>query len=162
MTQRIAAPAPSRDLALCAPLFSASVLAAIGECNTQGWDATVFEALRTDEMQQWDFEHGASNAQHVWHSWHGYGLAVDVVSRQHGWDLWGRSKPTAFQLNVVRIFKAHGLKWGGDWGAIGSGQIDWDHFQWGKCKKSPSIISVQLFQSGADGYKKVWPIVEAL
>lgn len=163
MTQRAVQPATSRDLSLCAPLFAAAVTKAIAECNAEAWDAVVFEALRSEELQQWDFANGVSNAPHVWNSWHGYGLAVDVVSRQHGWDLWGRSIPTAWQTNVVRIFKANGLSWGGDWaGGVGPGHaVDWDHFQLATLKKSPSIISVTLFQSAPDGYKKVWPIVGA-
>lgn len=164
MARRIIQPVASHDLELCAPLFAAAVRNAIADCNAAGWDARVFEALRSDELQQFYFANGTSNAQHVWKSWHGYGLAVDVVSRQHGWDLWGRSIPTAWQVATVQIFKKHGLAWGGDWlGGVGASHaVDWDHFQWGRCKKSPSIISVELYQASAIGYQKVWPIVEAI
>lgn len=163
MTVRLVQPPVSRDLSLCAPKFASAVTIAVANLNGAGWDALVFEALRSPELQQWDFEHGASNALSVYHSWHGYGLAIDVVSRQHGWDLWGRSTPTAWQIAVVLEMKKQGLAWGGDWtsGVGPQHQVDWDHFQWGKCKKSPSIISVNLFQSAPDGYKKVWPLVEA-
>lgn len=164
MTTRLAPAAPSNDLGLCAPKFANAVRTAIANLNARGWDAVVFEALRSEELQAWDFEHGSSNAEHVWHSWHGYGLAVDVTSRQHGWDLWGRSTPTAWQVAVVAEMKAQGLAWGGDWqhGVGPTHAVDWDHFQFGTLKKSPSIISITLFQSAPDGYKAVWPIVHAL
>lgn len=163
MTMRAVAPAVSRDLSLCAPLVRTNVTAAIAELNGAGWDAMVFEALRSEELQAWDFAHGVTNAPHAWTSWHGYGVAVDAISRQHGWDLWGRSIPTAWQVAVVAAFKKYGMAWGGDWqhGVGPKHFVDWDHFQWGRCRKSPSIISINLYHSAA-GYQAVWPIVEAI
>ncbi|MEO7102361.1 MAG: M15 family metallopeptidase [Gemmatimonadaceae bacterium] len=150
-------------MSLLAPLVGKVVTLAIAELNAAGWDARVFETLRSEELQAWDFEHGVTNAAHAWTSWHGYGLAVDVVSRQHGWDLWGRSTPTAWQDAVVAAFKKYGMAWAGDWThGVGPGHaVDWDHFQWGKLRKSPSPVSISLFQSAPDGYKAVWPLVGA-
>lgn len=162
MTVRLVAPAVQNSLSLLAPKCATAVQLALADLNSAGWDAVQFETLRSEELQQWDFNHGASNAAHAWTSWHGYGLAVDVVSRQHGWDLWGRSTPTAWQVAVVAAFKKYGMAWAGDWinGVGPNHAVDWDHFQMAQLRKSPSAVSIACYQSAA-GYKSVWPLVNA-
>lgn len=156
MATRVALPPPvERDTQCLAPKMSIAAQAAVIECNGQGWDAILYETCRSAELQQYYFDHGASKAQTIEHSWHGYGLAVDVVSRQHGWDLWGRSIPTAWETNVTRIFLSHGLKWGGDWPTF----HDYPHYQWGPCKRSPSDIAVTLLRTS--GRAAVWRAVGA-
>jgi hypothetical protein len=132
-----------------APLFVAAVDAALLECNANGDDAMVWETCRSQALQQWYYDHGASHAQNILRSWHGYGLAVDIVSRRHGWDLWG-VQSTGWQQRVSGVFKRHGLSWGGDWTSF----KDWPHMQWGKCKPTPSDRAVLLFAEG--GAPAVW------
>jgi peptidoglycan LD-endopeptidase CwlK len=129
--------------ACLAPLFDAAIDAAVSECNVRGDDAMVWETCRSQALQQWYYDHGASHAQNILRSWHGYGLAVDVISRRHGWDLWGPQN-TDWQQRVSGVFKAHGLSWGGDWKSF----KDWPHFQWGKCKPTPSDNAIVLFVEG--------------
>ena len=83
-------------------------------------------------------------------SWHGYGLAVDVIHQTEHWgvgDDW-------FQ-QVAEIFKKHGCKWGGEWKSK-----DLPHFQWGFCKPSPSDKARELMRTG--GVMAVWQAVGAI
>ena len=84
-------------------------------------------------------------------SWHGYGLAVDVVSKAHFWE-----PPSGEQWfrDVATVFKRHGCAWGGDWT-----KPDTPHFQWGKCKPSPSDMARLILAQ--DGVEAVWQAVGA-
>lgn len=90
-----------------------------------------------------------TNAKSNLYSWHGYGLAVDVISEKHFWN-----PPPGWWDKVAVIFKKHGCKWGGDWKAR-----DLPHFQWGRCKPSPSDRARQLLMEG--GLERVWKEVGA-
>ena len=149
----------TRDPAMLAPKFRIAVDAAIAECRANFRDAYVYETYRTPELQALYFERGrtiipparpVTNAASNLYSWHGFGLAVDVISLSKGW---GESE--AWFQAVAEIFKKHGCKWGGDWKAR-----DLPHFQWGKCKPSPSDQARQLLKDG--GFEAVWRAVDAL
>jgi peptidoglycan L-alanyl-D-glutamate endopeptidase CwlK len=56
---------------------------------------------------------------------------------------------------VAQAFVASGCKWGGDWK-----QKDLPHFQWGKCKPSPSDAARQII--AAQGMEAVWKAVDAV
>ena len=153
-----APPSVSDDLALLAPRFRAAVEAAIGECNAQGLDAFVYEAYRSNELQQVYYARGrtvfppdkpVTNAPTNLFSWHGYGLAVDVISRAKSW-----SQPDEWFARVAEHFKQQGCKWGGDWK-----QRDLPHFQWGPCQPSPSDLARQII--AAQGMRAVWKAVQA-
>jgi peptidoglycan L-alanyl-D-glutamate endopeptidase CwlK len=84
----------SRDLELLAPKFRIAVQAAVAECRAAGLDAWVFEAYRSQELQALYYARGrtvippprtVTNAPTNLLSWHGYGLAIDVVSEKHFW-----------------------------------------------------------------------------
>lgn len=148
----------SRDPLLLAPKFRAAVERAVAACRARGLDAYVYEAYRSKELQQIYFARGrtvvpplkpVTNAQSNLYSWHGYGLAVDVISFSKGW-----SKPVSWFEEVAVLFKAAGLKWGGDWKAR-----DLPHFQWGKCKPSPSDAARTILAS--EGVEAVWRAVGA-
>jgi hypothetical protein len=150
-----------RDLAKLAPFFRTAVEAAIAECNAppHNLDAMVFEAHRSEALQQLYFARGrtiippthtVTNARSALFSWHGYGLAVDVVHRTKFWEPEGGE---AWFANVATIFKKHGCKWGGDWT-----KPDTPHMQWGKCKPSPSDRARELIAQG--GVQAVWDAVE--
>lgn len=147
-----------RSLEGCAPLFAAAVQDAIDECNEQGLDAFVYESLRSDELQRLYYARGrttipphytVTNARSAQFSWHFFGLAVDVISKSRGWETSGE-----WRRRVAAIFKSHGLAWGGDWP-----HPDLPHFQWGKCKRSPSDKARELYAEG--GLQLVWQVVGA-
>jgi peptidoglycan L-alanyl-D-glutamate endopeptidase CwlK len=155
-----AVPRVSRDLSLLAPEFRLRVEAAIAECNDKGLDAWVYEAFRTDELQQLYYKRGrtiipptstVTNAKTNLYSWHGYGLAVDVVSKSK---LWEPVEGEKWFRKVAQIFKAHDCKWGGDWT-----KPDPPHFQWGRCKPSPSDLARLIIRQ--DGREAVWDAVGA-
>lgn len=146
------------DLNRLAPRFRAAVNAALAECAAAGLDAKVYEALRSPELQALYYARGRSvippprpvtNAQSNLYSWHGYGLAVDVISRSKGWD-----QPRDWFGQVAGIFKKYGCAWGGDWK-----QADLPHFQWGRCKPSPSDLARQLIEQR--GMAAVWQALGA-
>jgi D-alanyl-D-alanine carboxypeptidase-like protein len=148
----------SHDPALLAPHFRDAVLASIAECHAQGLDAFLYEAYRSPELQALYYERGrtiipptrpVTNARSNLYSWHGYGLAVDVISTAKGWDV-----PDSWFAGVADVFKRHGLKWGGDWR-----MRDLPHFQWGPCKPSPSDRAREIIAT--DGVHGVWVAVGA-
>ncbi len=149
------------DTSKLAPKFGAAVEDALAECHADpagDLDVVVFEAGRSEELQEEYYARGrtvkppetpVTNAQSALYSWHGFLLAVDVISRAHGWD-----PPPGWWERVAAIFKNHGCKWGGDWI-----QKDLPHFQWGLCKPSPSPLARQLLARG--GVEAVWKVVGA-
>lgn len=151
---------PTSDLSLLAPVFRKAVEAAIEECNGphNRLDAYVFETYRSSELQAMYYMRGrtvrppekpVTNAINNLYSWHGYGLAVDVIHKTKRW-----SMEEAWFRQVAEIFKRHGCKWGGDWKAR-----DLPHFQWGLCRASPSDRARELMRTG--GVRSVWEAVGA-
>ena len=151
---------PTNKLEFLAPAFSRAVQAAIAECNdvTNQLNAMVYETYRSAELQVVYFERGrtvipphstVTNARTNLYSWHGYGLAVDVIHAQKRWDVSGD-----WFVRVSRVFKKHGCKWGGDWRSP-----DMPHFQWGACKPSPSDVARTLITT--KGVQAVWQAVGA-
>jgi peptidoglycan L-alanyl-D-glutamate endopeptidase CwlK len=153
---------PTADLYLLAPGFRAAVQAAIDECNNAAnqLDAMVYETYRSDELQRVYYARGrtvrppvkpVTNASTNLKSWHGYGLAVDVIHKTEGWE----PKLHGWFFAVAGIFKRHDCKWGGDWTSP-----DLPHFQWGRCKPSPSDVARELIRTR--GVEAVWEAVGAL
>jgi peptidoglycan LD-endopeptidase CwlK len=148
----------NRDPELLAPRFRQAVDQAIKECNAGGLDAYVYEAHRSNELQALYFARGrtfkppptpVTNAPDNLSSWHGYGLAVDVISRSKAWsagDDWFR--------RVAAVFQTHGCRWGGEWK-----KPDPPHMQWGPCKPSPSDIARQVYRT--EGLMALWVKVGA-
>jgi peptidoglycan L-alanyl-D-glutamate endopeptidase CwlK len=148
----------SRDLAQLAPRFRDAVQKAVADCQARGLDAYVYEAYRSPQLQALYYQRGrtiippvqkVTNARSSLYSWHGYGLAVDVISRRHGWD-----RPESWFRDVAESFRKFGCKWGGDWK-----MKDLPHFQWGPCQASPSDSARALFARG--GAPAVWKAVSA-
>lgn len=147
----------NRDLDLLAPAFAKAVRAAIDECNAEGnnLNAMVYEAYRSQALQALYYQRGrtvippshtVTNAPTNLHSWHGYGLAVDVVHRDKYW------KPPGGEVwfrRVAAIFKKHGCSWGGDWKSA-----DLPHFQWGPCPPGPSDLARELIKT--QGMAAIW------
>lgn len=151
----------SHDLGLLAPRFRDAVEAAIASCQDAGLDAMVYEAYRSQELQALYYARGrtiipprrpVTYAPTNLHSWHGYGLAVDVVHRR---DYWKPAGGERWFRDVAQVFKDQGLcKWGGDWT-----KPDTPHFQWHLCKPSPSDEARRLLANG--GMEAVWERVQA-
>ena len=150
---------PTRDLAYLAPLFGLAVQAAAAECRAKGLSAMVYETYRSNELQAVYYTRGrivkppptpVTNAMSNLYSWHGYGLAVDVIHQEKEWNV----SPRWF-ADVADIFKRHGCKWGGDWTTK-----DLPHFQWGLCRASPSDRARELLRTR--GIHAVWEAVGAI
>jgi hypothetical protein len=153
---------PTGDRSLLAPGFRAAVDAAIAECNAapNSLSAMVYETYRSNELQQIYYARGrtvrpptstVTNARSNLYSWHGYGLAVDVIHETEGWE----PRRHGWFRAVAEIFKRHGCKWGGDWTSP-----DPPHFQWGRCRPSPSDLARDLLRT--EGIESVWEAVGAL
>src|SRR4051812_24079587 len=104
-------PKVSRDPSLLAPKFRQAVEAAIADCNSQGMEAMVYEGYRSQELQKLYYARGrtiipptrtVTNAPTNLYSWHGYGLAVDVVHQRLFWnppegELWFKKVAETFK-----------------------------------------------------------------
>lgn len=161
---------------LLAPQMRTRVLAFVHECEDKyvtlddgseiPLDVRVFETLRTDDLQAIYFEQGTSKARTALWSWHGYGLAIDVISRQFEWFGGEAAKtrwPSAGVRNrvghkwftaVATIAKRHGLKWGGDWTTV-----DLPHLYFGTLRATPSDVARKAIARG--GKEEVWRLVGA-
>ncbi len=148
----------NRDPELLAPAFRAAVEAALAECVERNLDAFVYEGYRSQALQSLYYARGrtvippsapVTNASSNLYSWHGFGLAVDVISQSKGWN-----QPDQWFSDVADCFKRHGCRWGGDWQ-----MRDLPHMQWGPCKPSPSDIARELLQT--QGLQAVWKAVGA-
>lgn len=150
-----------RDASLdaLAPKFRAAVEHIIADMTAAGWPAFVFEGLRTDDRQRFLYGFGreyddgrgpVTKARDTSRSWHGYGLAVDIVQA----DATPWTAPQAFWQTLGAAAERHGCTWGGRWK-----MVDLPHVQWGLCKVSPSLLAVQLKQDG--GLPAVWEAVRA-
>lgn len=146
------------DTTVLAPKFRVAVNKAIADCNAAGLDAKVYETVRSEAVQSAYYALGrtvtpphytVTNASSAMHSWHAYGLAVDVISESRAWDV---SEP--WMRMVAAYFKKNGCDWGGDWV-----KPDFPHMQWGKLKKSPSDEARRLYAEG--GKEAVWRAVSA-
>lgn len=83
-------------------------------------------------------------------SWHGYGLAVDLVHPTLEW-----SAPPSYFDAIGEEARKLGLRWGGDWH-----HPDRPHVQWGApMRDSPSDHGMDLFEAG--NIAEVWREVGA-
>jgi hypothetical protein len=150
--------AVSSDLELLAPKFREAVRLALLHCAARKLDAKVHEAYRSSGLQALYYARGRSiippprpvtNARSNLFSWHGYCLAVDVISRSRGWN----AESGWFEA-VAESFRLYGCRWGGEWK-----MKDLPHFQWGLCRPSPSPRAREILRSA--GLQAVWTAVGA-
>lgn len=148
----------NHNLDTLAPKFRAAVEQAIASARAAGLPAIVYEAYRSPELQELYYSRGrtvipptstVTNARSNLFSWHGYGLAVDVIHETKEWDV-----SEEWFAAVAEHFRANGCRWGGEWR-----MKDLPHFQWGLCKPSPSDRARELMQQG--GMEAVWNAVDA-
>lgn len=147
------------DLSVLAPKFRAAVEATVTAMRAKGHKVRVFETRRTPERQAFIYGFGreyddgrgiVTKVRDSLASWHGYGLAADIVEDDK--DPW--TAPQAFWNDLGECARANGLTWGGDWE-----WKDLPHVQWGKCRKSPSNLSREALARG--GVEEVWRAVRA-
>jgi hypothetical protein len=99
-----------KDTALLEPVTRQIVEAIIAGASAHGLELMVFETFRSQARQTQLFNQGATRLSKV--GVHNYGLACDivrVVNKQPSWK-------GDFSL-LGTLAHAHGLIWGGDWGA---------------------------------------------
>lgn len=158
----------NHDLTLIAPAFRRAVEAAIEECarHVPRLDVKVHEGFRSQARQSWLYQQGRSrpgnkvtNAPTSLTSWHGYGLAVDIVHLTQAYWPFGRDPAHAAQnekwfADVAKVFKANGCSWGGDWK-----HPDTPHMQWWRCTASPTQGARDLMRTS--GVRAVWKSLQA-
>lgn len=111
-----------RSLGSLNPIVRSRVLDFQYLINKHKLKAEVFETYRGQRRQEELLEQGKSKAK-FGHSYHNYGLAVDIVFKDNrgNWtwnsDQWER---------LGQIGKSLGFEWGGDW----KGFVDCPHFQY--------------------------------
>lgn len=151
-----------------APRFRTAVERVLAGMRTDGHDPVVFETLRTEERQAFlygfgrDYDDGRGIVTHsdsAVDTWHGYGLAVDIISGSRLW-----SAGDGFWTSLGTHARRHGLVWGADWNGNGRTDderfVDRPHIQWGHgMRRSPSSRAAALQASG--GNPAVWAVVGA-
>lgn len=154
-------PEPPRIDALdqCAPEFAILVRDVVADMNDAGFDAVVYETIRTDEREEWlhgfgrEYDDGRGIVTHATSaltSWHGYGLAADLISRSQEWNA-----PQSFWTLLGIVAIKRGLVWGGSWR-----MADLPHIQFGApMRAAPSDRARELFAAG--GMQAVWNEVGA-
>lgn len=101
----------NRDLGLLVPAFRARIEVLIERMQARGFDAMVWETVRSFEraaMLQKRGTGGYSGPDKP--GMHALGLAVDIISRSKKWDA-----PAAFWTALGEEVARLGLTWGGHW-----------------------------------------------
>lgn len=161
-----------RDVALLAPQFRVALTKTLLRMREQGFDPVVFETLRDDDRQQFLYGFGreyddgrgvVTKAKTADTTWHGFGLAADVVSERYGWEA-----PTTFWQALGDAARAEGLTWGNDWDGDGvpadrdpdEHLSDRPHVQWGPpMRRYPSPLAKQILDE--HGLEGLWRVVHA-
>ncbi|MBY0490637.1 MAG: M15 family metallopeptidase [Gemmatimonadaceae bacterium] len=158
-----------RDLQVLAPGFRMRLDLVIDDLQRAGFDPMVVETLRTSERQRFlfgfgrDYDDGRGVVTHSSdcdETWHGFGLAADIISASKRWDA-----APAFWTALGAACRIRGLTWGGDWNGNGSSDderfVDRPHVQFGPpMRRSPSPRAARLLAEG--GMPAVWKEVGAL
>lgn len=160
------------DLAQLAPQFRFAIERLLERLEAQGFKARIAETIRTNERQAYLYGFGrdydddrgiVTQSPSALTSWHGFGLAVDIVHATLGW-----GAPSTFWAALERAALAEGLTSGADWNRNGEHDekfCDRPHVQW-YCpgmRVSPSDHARQLVdQLGLErGLHEVWIEVRA-
>lgn len=155
------------SLTVLAPRFRVAVEALLEEQRGNHWPPLVAETLRTHERQRYLWGFGrtyddgrgvVTHSEDADETWHGYGLAVDIV---HARDFW--RAPAEFWASLGDACRRLHLTWGGDWNGNGIPDerfLDRPHVQWGPpMRRSPSPRAARLVASG--GLPALWQEVGA-
>lgn len=153
---------------LLAPRFREAVGRVVADLRAWTYNPLVFETLRSDARQSFlygfgrDYDDGrgvVTQSRTAVDTWHGYGLAVDIICADRKW-----GAPEDFWQVLGVSARRHGLVWGADWnGNWSSGDerfIDRPHIQWGApMRRSPSPNAAELLRTR--GMQAVWAEVGA-
>lgn len=161
---------PVRDLAALAPAVRVAAERVLAGMVGAGWKAMPFDTLRTADRQAFLFGKGRTaeqcleagiDAKWAWplcsdgkvtnaashlKSWHGFGLAVDIVQA----DATPWIAPQGFWNALGYHAVANRLTWGGAWRAM----LDLPHCQWSRCPTSPTADDRWLYEH--KGIEAVW------
>lgn len=148
-----------RDLGLLAPKFHKAVTWLLLALTERGFDPMVFETFRDNERQRFLYGFGreyddgrgvVTKASTADTTWHGFGLAVDIISRKHQWNA-----PDEFWNALGEESRKLGLVWGGDWIFK-----DRPHVQHGApMRQSPSPLAKEI--RDGEGLEALWRVVGA-
>lgn len=149
----------NRSMDGLAPAFRRAVERVLAEMRRAGFTPMVVETLRTDARQQ--FLHGfgrkyddgrgvVTHSRTAADTYHGYGLAVDIVCERQRWNA-----PGEFWRALGAAARDEGLLWGNDWDHDGipverdpdESFSDRPHIQWPKLRK-PSAKAKAYFHAG--------------
>jgi len=142
-----------RRLEMLAPAFAVRVRKVLATLDG-GRAEWPFETLRTEARQTFlygfgrDYDDGrgiVTRATSALYSWHGFGLALDIVEK----DATPWVAPSTFWNAIGDAAEKFGLVWAGRWHAT-----DLPHVQWGACPVSPTEEDRMLFRT--QGMKAVW------
>ena len=150
----------TRDVHVLAPRFKSALERVLATLRGLGHAPLVVETLRTTERQRFlygfgrEYDDGRGVVTHssdAEETWHGYGLAADVVCATRYW-----AASSAFWDAMGRACEREGLEWGGTWTFV-----DRPHIQWGPpMRRSPSPRAGRLLVQG--GPPAVWREVGAI
>lgn len=126
----------TRSLEPLAPRFVEALEDVVAAMRILGHDPWIFETLRTPARQAALYARGrtvpgriVTKASSHLRSWHGHGLAADIICRDTHWNA-----TSAFWSDLGRACRTVGLTWGGDWRQF----PDRPHVQWGRCPPGPT------------------------
>lgn len=160
------------DVEKLAPFFHRDVLRLLIRMRKRGFDAVVFEACRSPERAKYLYGFGReyddgrgviTKAATVWETWHGFGLAVDIISESKRWNA-----SAEFWSALGEECRSLGLRWGNDWDMDGvpverdadENFSDRPHVQWGPpMRRYPSPLAKQIFEE--NGLEALWRTVKA-
>jgi len=170
----VSLPKPPREVPVqssmdgLAPFFREAVERVVADLKAWDYTPQVFETLRTTERQQFLYGFGrtyddgrgiVTHSQTADDTWHGYGLAVDIICARMKWNA-----PLNFWHVLGTSARRHGLVWGGDWNTDWSISdekfMDRPHIQWGAMRRSPSAKAAEIRDKG--GLVAVWSTVAAM
>lgn len=157
-----------RDVSVLAPRFRSAIDRVLATMRGLGLDPIVTETLRTHERQAFLYGFGrtyddgrgiVTYSQDADETWHGFGLAVDIISAAKRWHA-----PPEFWDALGRAAARERLRWGGDWDMDGNPKNetfrDLPHVQWGSpMRRSPSPRAARLLVT--HGVDAVWREVGA-
>lgn len=157
-----------RSLVLVAPKLREAVERVCADLRAWDYTPLIAETLRTTARQSFlygfgrDYDDGRGVVTHsatADETWHGYGLAVDIVCARQLWNA-----PRDFWEVLGTSARRHGLVWGGDWNANWSSTderfVDRPHIQWGApMRRSPSPRAAEIART--QGREAVWREVGA-
>lgn len=151
------------DPSKLAPKFWSTVDAVLSALNALGLDAVLHECLRSDELAAIYHQLGVSRASDAQHTWHHWGLAVDIISKSRGWDVYPEraadgslhgGDPTWYGPVWDALLGA-GLHLGKNFHSI----FDAPHAHWGGCPDIPTGDLIEIGNVG--GLPALWQAVGA-